>query len=159
MFDDFVLSTIVHVKLGEIAFGTSAGHSEIRATLRSYQNDDLNKMKSKAVEIAGKYADEHNLRLETNFVEYFPALENDPDMLEIVKEAAGSNNFQMIELERPFRWSEDFAQFTSKFQGAMFGLGAGENTPKLHNPDYDFPDEILENGIRMFKTIIKKLLH
>ena len=40
----------------------------------------------------------------------------------------------------------------------MFGLGSGEETPALHNPDYDFPDEIIETGIAMFREIILKTL-
>ena len=40
----------------------------------------------------------------------------------------------------------------------MFGIGAGENHPALHNPDYDFPDEITPYGVQMFHSIIK-LIH
>ena len=40
----------------------------------------------------------------------------------------------------------------------MFGLGAGVDTPALHNSDYDFPDEIIPTGMEMFKTIISKIL-
>lgn len=59
--------------------------------------------------------------------------------------------------EKPFPWGEDFGLFGSKFKTAMFGLGAGENTPPLHNPAYDFPDEIAKSGIAMFHEIIKQL--
>ena len=51
-----------------------------------------------------------------------------------------------------------FGLFTQKFKGAMFGLGSGEDCPALHNPDYDFPDEIIETGIAMFKEIITTTL-
>ena len=40
----------------------------------------------------------------------------------------------------------------------MFGLGAGLDTPALHNADYDFPDEIIETGITMFKSIISNIM-
>jgi metal-dependent amidase/aminoacylase/carboxypeptidase family protein len=36
---------------------------------------------------------------------------------------------------------EDFGLFTQHYPGAMFGLGSG--TDSLHNPDYDFPDDII----------------
>jgi hypothetical protein len=39
----------------------------------------------------------------------------------------------------------------------MFGLGAGD-VPALHNPDYDFPDEIIPHGIFMFHHIINQLI-
>jgi len=40
----------------------------------------------------------------------------------------------------------------------MFGLGAGENSPALHHEDYDFPDEIIETGAKMFYDIITHIL-
>ena len=40
----------------------------------------------------------------------------------------------------------------------MLGLGAGEATPALHNPDYDFPDDIIPTGIQLFYQIAKEVL-
>jgi hypothetical protein len=39
----------------------------------------------------------------------------------------------------------------------MFGIGAGENCPSLHNPDYDFPDGIIETAIELFLQIHEEL--
>jgi hypothetical protein len=36
-------------------------------------------------------------------------------------------------------------------------LGAGENHPELHNPDYDFPDEIAPIGIQLFESLIREI--
>ena len=41
----------------------------------------------------------------------------------------------------------------------MFGLGAGLDTPALHHVDYDFPDELIETGMKMFQGIIRELLN
>jgi metal-dependent amidase/aminoacylase/carboxypeptidase family protein len=57
--------------------------------------------------------------------------------------------------ETPFTW-EDFGLFTQHFSGAMFGLGSGTDTPALHNPDYDFPDEIIPTGITYFIKLVNK---
>lgn len=54
---------------------------------------------------------------------------------------------------RSIRWSEDFGQFTNLYCGALFGLGAGEDTPALHNPDYDFPDQLIAIGSDYFIKI------
>ena len=40
----------------------------------------------------------------------------------------------------------------------MFGLGSGIDSPALHHSEYDFPDEIIETGIDIFKTIIQNIL-
>ena len=40
----------------------------------------------------------------------------------------------------------------------MFGIGSGENQPPLHNPDFNFPDELIEIGSSMFLKISQQLL-
>ena len=40
----------------------------------------------------------------------------------------------------------------------MFGLGAGINTPSLHDAAYDFPDELIETGIGIFQAVIEEIL-
>ena len=37
----------------------------------------------------------------------------------------------------------------------LFGLGAGLDMPALHNPDYDFPDDIIPHGIDIFYQIFQ----
>ena len=58
---------------------------------------------------------------------------------------------------RTARLYEDFGLFTARFPGCMFGLGAGEGTPALHNPDYDFPEAIAPHGIALFERIVRDL--
>ena len=38
------------------------------------------------------------------------------------------------------------------------GPGAGIDHPALHNPDYDFPDDLIPLGINMFAEIIRRIL-
>jgi metal-dependent amidase/aminoacylase/carboxypeptidase family protein len=47
--------------------------------------------------------------------------------------------------------------FYTSILGAMFGLGSG--SPALHNPDYDFPDDIILTGINLFHQISKQILN
>jgi metal-dependent amidase/aminoacylase/carboxypeptidase family protein len=62
-----------------------------------------------------------------------------------------------MRLDVPFGWSEDFGHFTASAKGALFGLGAGESHPALHNPDYDFPDELIAAGVELFGEILHRL--
>ncbi len=75
----------------------------------------------------------------------------------MLKVAAEENELPFEYMEKPFRWSEDFAYFTRLYKGAIFGLGSGIDQPQLHNPDFDFPDDIIDTGIKMFYTIYKKI--
>jgi metal-dependent amidase/aminoacylase/carboxypeptidase family protein len=43
--------------------------------------------------------------------------------------------------------AEDFAFYLQKVPGALLMLGLGEGWPNLHNPEFDFNDRVLENGI------------
>ena len=98
------------------------------------------------------------LKYEISFTEEFPATVNNKDLVKEIEELAKSNSIKFQFLEKPFRWSEDFAHFTHKYQGVLLGLGSGENHPQLHSPDYDFPDEIIENGVKIFHEIYKKVV-
>ena len=40
----------------------------------------------------------------------------------------------------------------------MFGVGAGERRAQLHTPHYDFPEEIVPIGTKVFLGIIHRLL-
>ena len=93
-----------------------------------------------------------------NWFEYFPASKNDSDCNKYVIEAAKENKLEVIAKPYPFTFGEDFGWYSKNYKTAMFGLGAGKESFSLHNANYDFPDEIIETGIHMFKTIIAKIM-
>lgn len=157
-FEDFTLVTVIHALLGEIAFGTTPGYAEVRATLRTFSNADMQSLTDKAVAQARAISKTYGLDIEIDWTDTFAATVNDQDCVEIIKKAAQRNGFELIEAPSPAKWSEDFGQFTERYPGALFGLGAGEHHPQLHNPDYDFPDEILPTGVAMFWQIIQEVL-
>lgn len=157
-FKDFTLVTLIHTRLGERAFGTSAGYAEVMATLRTYRNDDMEIISAKAETIAREAAAKDHIETEISYTEEFPATVNNQECNRYVSDASKKLNLKRAEKDQPFRWSEDFGQFTYRFKGAMFGLGSGKNQPQLHNPDYDFPDEVIDTGANMFFDIYTGLL-
>lgn len=157
-FEDFTLVTVIHALLGEIAFGTTPGYAEVRATLRTFSNPDMQTLTNEAVAQARTIAQKYDLGIEIDWTDTFAATVNNKDCVEMIKKAAERNGFELIEAPNPAKWSEDFGQFTECYPGALFGLGAGEDHPQLHNPDYDFPDEILPTGVAMFWEIIQEVL-
>jgi metal-dependent amidase/aminoacylase/carboxypeptidase family protein len=44
-------------------------------------------------------------------------------------------------------------------KGGLFCLGSGTDTPVLHHPTYNFPDDILSTGVKMFYEIAKRTIH
>jgi len=156
-YEDFVLATIVHILIGEKAFGTSAGKAIFRATLRAAQQDDFELLKKNALEVANKHALRYKLKTEMNWVEEFPVTNNTTEANKFILQAANKNGLSIKQKANSFRWSEDFGWFLQKYPGALFGLGAGENVAPLHHPDYDFNDKILQPGIDIFKDLCLQL--
>ena len=72
--------------------------------------------------------------------------------------AAREHNFTISERGYPFKFGEDFGWYSDRYKTAIFGLGAGLDTPALHSADYDFPDEIITTGTNMFQSIIEHIL-
>lgn len=157
--NEFAVVTPIYTHIGEKAYGTSAGEGETHFTIRTFSNSNLSELISSIEVFSNELAKEHKLDVSFDFTEEFAANENDKMIVKLIEEAAIDLDYDYIKIETPFPWGEDFGLFTAKYKGAMFGLGAGENTPSLHNPDYDFPDGIIPNGVKMFIKIIDKILN
>lgn len=155
----FSLATVVHATLGDRAFGVTPGKAVVMATIRAHHDDDLAKLEREIEEQAGKVAKKYQLEMQMSDTEIFSSTISDVNCCEYIKNAAQQLNLPVTEVKQPFRWSEDFGLFTQKYKGALFGVGSGEDMADLHNPNYDFPDEILSTGILMFNNIINQLLN
>ena len=155
--DDYFLATIVEIHVGEEAYGVSAGDSVIRATLRAKTDRHLREYTEKLKHLVITESENTpGLTREITWLEPFSANENDTRAVSAIKSAALRQGFDYMEMETPFSWGEDFGLFTQQYKGAMFGLGAGENCAPLHSPRYDFPDEIIETGARIFYSVASR---
>lgn len=157
LFKDLILLTFIHIKMGEISFGTSPGYAEISITLRAFENEDMEILTNKVENIIRNIAEKERLIFNFKYKEVFPATVNNDECLDIIRKSAIDSNLRTEKLIQPFKWSEDFAYYAQKYKAGFFGLGAGRSQPQLHNPEYDFPDDILESGISVFYNIYKRL--
>jgi amidohydrolase len=159
VFKNFTLITIIHARIGEIAFGTSPGEAVIMATLRAIDNMEMDILREKAELLARETARLHNLEISVGWTEVFPATSNDPVLSEMIGNIGSSLGLNVTFINEAFRWSEDFGWFTELYPGVLFGLGAGKRHPELHNPEYDFPDEIIGNGVMIMNAVCNHLLN
>ena len=155
---DFGLITVIHVKIGDVAFGTNPGYGEIMATLRSYRRDDMDLITNECISIVKEESEKYGLNYNIEWTEEFPSSINNEECTKVIKRCSEKVNLNVIEIEHPFRWSEDFGYFLNKYKGALFGIGAGKDHPDLHNPDYDFPDNIIESSVELFYSVMKELI-
>jgi len=168
------LVTPVHMHVGNPGdFGVLPASGKLCMTLRA---DDTHAVEAlvKAVheaaeEEAQRVSEGYEITLER--VEPFPAVVNSVAATDIMTRAADAvrgtwesagefaEKCEVVEMEKPFPWSEDFAHFASECgKGALVGLGVGEKWPALHAQDYDFNDDLLPLGTALWVEIAREAL-
>lgn len=154
---NFAILTPVYSSLGEKAYGVSAGKGEVHFTIRCQTNEEMEKLSKKLENLTEEIAKKHQLEFKIKWKESFQANENNADANNFIKNASKVLGLDVFEKDTPFSWGEDFGLFTQLYNGAMFGLGAGKEIPALHHSDYDFPDEIISTGVKLFHQISKEI--
>jgi amidohydrolase len=152
--ESYALVVPVYNQMGVQASGICPARGEVHFTIRSADGVNVEKMWGELKECAEGIAANYGLKIQFETREEFAGTTNSELGVDIIRQAAAKTDHTFESLDHPFRWGEDFGEFTKRYEGAMFGLGAGELQPDLHNPDYDFPDKILRNGIEMFAAIV-----
>ena len=155
---EFSILTPVYINMGQKSYGISPAKGEIHYTIRTWTSAKMEQLQSNILEILQTICTKHQLDYRLDWFEHFPASQNDEHCNRLILETAQANHFKVREMPFPFKFGEDFGWFSNVYPSAMFGLGAGINTPALHHADYDFPDELLTTGIAMFKGIITRIL-
>ncbi|MCF7700866.1 amidohydrolase [Loktanella sp. M215] len=156
--DAFRLVTITHVNIGEPTFGIAPGEAEVFATLRAAGDAGIESLEAAARTIATSVADEHGLGVAFEIHDHFAASVNDADAYDVATRAIEAIGVPHGQENVPMRASEDFGVFGWGAKAAMLFLGSGEGHAALHNPDYDFPDDLIPIGSAIFERIARDLL-
>lgn len=155
---DFCVITPIYINVGDIAYGISAGRGDLRLTIRTWDTKHMNQYCDELEKSIDEICRHFNIDYTTSWTQEFATNRNAKEVVDLIKEVAEESDYMIHERKFPFKWGEDFGLFTQNFKGAMFGIGSGEDTPALHNPDYDFPDELIPTGIDIFHKIALKAL-
>jgi amidohydrolase len=156
--EDFRLCVPIYSSMGVKSYGISAGFGEIHYTLRTKSIEKMEGLKQDVHSILLDVCPKHKLPHTVKWFDYFPAVVNDGFCNQVITETAKTYSYDIINKSIPFKFGEDFGWFSEKYKAAMFGIGAGLQSPALHQANYDFPDDIIETGMNMFKGIIKRIL-
>ena len=156
---DFRLVTICHARLGDAAFGVAPGEAELWATLRTLQDADMAALRDAAMTTAHSEAIAQGLTVAFSHHDDFAASVNAPDATTHIADALDALGVSHDPGDLPMRASEDFGRFgQSGTRSAMLFLGAGESHAALHNPDYDFPDDLIPRGVAIFHRVLRDIL-
>ena len=156
--NDFSILTPVYINMGDKSYGISPADGQLHYTVRTWSKERMLAVEQAIHGSVSRICQSYKLTYDLKWFEHFPASQNDASSIAMVREAAQINGYVVRERQYPFKFGEDFGWFSRQYKTAMFGLGAGMNCPALHSTDYDFPDEIIETGIKMFTTMITLIM-
>ncbi|MCD8020395.1 MAG: M20/M25/M40 family metallo-hydrolase [Clostridiales bacterium] len=152
-YQDMVRCTVIHIHVGEPAFGVAPGSGRVLLTIRGAVEQDMYKLKKQIIKKSESLAAKEQLAFSWQETDVFPETRNDDECVTFLETICAAHSFPTTYLEEPHRWSEDFGWFLKRIPGAMLGIGSGTEQAPLHTENYEFPDEILETAIRLWLTI------
>jgi len=125
--------------------------ARLEGTFRTMDEDWRQRAHELIRRVIERTAEAHGATAAVDIRVGYPALINDPDVAERVREAAVAyaGPAQTIDLD-PWYAGEDFAYFLQERPGTFFTLGVGNEargiTHGLHTPRFDIDEEALRNG-------------
>jgi metal-dependent amidase/aminoacylase/carboxypeptidase family protein len=153
------LVTVTHARLGAPAFGIAPGAAELWITLRTLEDADMAALRAETISLAEAEASAHGLTVAFETHDDFAASVNHPEATARIIAALEALGIAYGPDDLPMRASEDFGRFGQPgTRSAMLFLGAGQDHPALHNPDYDFPDALIGPGVTIFHQIAREVL-
>jgi amidohydrolase len=136
--------------------------SEVRltGTVRSFDPAVQNKIEASLREIVEGIGKAAGCSTELEYIRYYPATVNDAQCAAHVLEAARVLFGTALLADAPAATAEDFAFMLEKVPGAYVWLGQGRagSNPQLHDPAYDFNDEVLPHGAALLAALVESRL-
>ncbi|MCK6552418.1 M20 family metallopeptidase [Myxococcota bacterium] len=133
--------------------------ARLRGTIRTFEDAVTKRVLERFHEITRGVASTFGVTIDVELVEGYPVVMNDPACADAVARVAralvGPERVSTDEL--PIAGGEDFAYLCRAVPGAFFFLGAqrpGEATPVCHHPDFDFDDDLIPLGMKMFLGLV-----
>ena len=161
-----ISATMIHT--GE-AINVVPDSAEIRGTVRTFSMETLDLIERRMREVAEHTSAAFGATCEFEFQRTYPPTINDAAQTEFVRRAltsvVGADNIVPFE---PTMGAEDFSFFLQAKPGCYFMLGNGDGEHRLgghgmgpcmlHNPSYDFNDELIPLGATAWVRMAEKWL-
>jgi len=148
-----VLCTVIQVDIGERAFGVSASKGDLLLTIRALYEVEMDKLQKNLEDLAIGEAEKYGLKVSFSYNDIFPETSNHKESSDKIRKVCQLKGIQVVEMAEAFRASEDFGHYLKETKGAICYIGNGEDYPPIHTFEYDFPDEIIETAVELFKGI------
>ncbi len=134
----------------------------MRGTVRTFSVELQDRIEARMREIATSIAAMHGGAAELVYERRYPSVHNDAALtafcVGVAAELVGESN---VDASHPqIMGSDDFAFMSNVVPGNFIWIGGGpvENGCLLHNPRYDFNDEILPLGATYWTRLVERML-
>jgi len=154
------------LNVGSIHSGTTSGiipdETTMEIGLRSFDSLTRNLIEEKLNSIVSEHAKGFDVKSDVKVTRWYGPTINDKEatniLLRSLNRAVDQSN--LVELEKPFMFSEDFSFMLNKCPGSYFFVGGakGHDDYSLHHPSYDFNDDVIKVGSTIWTTLVEDYL-
>ena len=141
-------------------FNVIPGVADLSGTTRTFDREIWKSWPERIEKIVRSVCQSMDADYELKFLQGFPPTINDESMVEIVRRCAVDvvGKGQVVEPE-PTMGGEDMAYYLQETKGCFFALGVGrEGSINIHNPKFDFNEDVLMLGTETYCQIALDLL-
>ncbi len=156
---DTAVLSITQMHAGD-AYNVIPDEARLMGTARAFTDETMKKIEDKLRRTVEGVASGLGATAEIDFRFTFAPLVNDPEQTDFAADCAvglvGEEN-----VSRQFHMmmgSEDFSFMLEKSPGAYIRIGNGVDSGPVHNPGYDFNDEIIPLGVAFWGELVEKKL-
>jgi amidohydrolase len=142
------------------AFNIIPGEAELSGTTRTFDREIWNVWPDRMEKIIRGVCEPMGADYEFSYSQGYPPTVNDASMADLLRQCAVEvvGGKKVIEPE-PSMGGEDMAFYLEKTLGCYFFLGVGrEGGAPIHNPKFDFNEDVLLSGVETYCRIALKLL-
>lgn len=155
---------IIHIgslRAGE-AINTVASTGYLEGTIRTYEAEDLEKIKVRMEKLAKSARDLFGAEVEVAYNEGYPPVVNSPGLRSRVENALCLLGLNVVDNEKPYLFGEDFSFYRAlaPCYFVFFGCRSEERgfTNSLHTPLFDFDEKILTTVADYYTTLLNDIL-
>ncbi len=164
---DTAVLSVTQIHAGD-AYNVIPAEAVLRGTVRTFTTEVLDQIEERMRQVAQTLPQVYGASGELHFVRAYPPLVNHDDQTEFAARVAqeGFGADKVIRETPPVGGAEDFSFYLEKVPGSYLFLGNGDGGHReatyhgmgpceLHNPNYDFNDELLPIGASYWVKLVQ----
>ena len=156
---EMAVLSITQIQSGD-AYNVIPHTAHMKGTARTFSNEIMSLLEKNLTKMAKSIAEGMGASAEVDFRVTFPPLINDKDEIiftgDVAADLVGEDNVDRM--SKRITASEDFSYMSNIVPGSYITIGLGEGRCEVHNPNYDFNDEILPLGASYWAKLVEKRL-